>query len=57
MPEIKINISDIDERFWSTIEQERIIFKGLETKMTAWTIENLERNTDEAALKAALETN
>lgn len=26
MPEIKLDISDIDKRFWSTIEQERATF-------------------------------
>jgi hypothetical protein len=28
MPEVKIDISDIDERFWSIVEQERITFEN-----------------------------
>lgn len=28
MPEIKLDTSDIDERFWSAIEQERITFEN-----------------------------
>lgn len=28
MPEIKLDTSDIDERFWSTTEQERVTFEN-----------------------------
>ena len=28
MPEIKLDISDIDKRFWSIVEQERITFEN-----------------------------
>jgi hypothetical protein len=28
MPEIKLDTSDIDERFWSTIERERVTFEN-----------------------------
>ena len=28
MPELKLDIADIDERFWSIVEQERITFEN-----------------------------
>jgi hypothetical protein len=28
MPELKLDIEDIDERFWSIVEQERITFEN-----------------------------
>lgn len=48
MPEIKLDTSDIDERFWSTIERERVMFEKSQNNgsMPSLLKDNLENNNE-----------